>query len=156
MSDDKMPDFDDLMKNLFDGLMGSMLQGISESFGKLAILVSSAESHGRDKKNTCAFYRNGVCDYWYWEEEPSGEPFIINIIKKGDGWYIDPHPIYCALCFTYEEKEYEEEELEEEELEDEWAEEDEEELEEEEELEGEGDWDEGGLEDEWAEEDEEE
>jgi len=127
LSDDKEPNFEDLMKNLFEGLMGSMLQGMTEMFSKLAVLVSAAENHGKDKKDSCAFYRNGVCEYWFWEDEPSGEPFIINVLKEEDGWHIDPHPIYCALCFSYEEKEDEEEEELDEELEDEeWTEEEEE------------------------------
>ncbi|MBS7287295.1 MAG: hypothetical protein KIH01_00720 [Candidatus Freyarchaeota archaeon] len=126
LSSDKEPGFDDLMKSLFDSVMGAMFQELAESFGKLPILISAAENHGKEKKNTCTFYRGDVCNCWCWKDEPSSEPFILVSVKKGDGWYIDPHPIYCALCFAYEESEEEdEEEWSEDELEDERVEEDE-------------------------------
>jgi hypothetical protein len=59
--------------------------------------ILSITNSGEGVKESCEHYRRGYCRRVYWEEKPN-VAFSLRKREEDGKWYVDPSPIYCALC----------------------------------------------------------
>lgn len=65
------------------------------------LIANSMTEIGNCKKMGCENFEQTLCSLWSWEEKPKFHFQMNEPIRQGVKWYINPNPMFCALCHKW-------------------------------------------------------